>query len=229
MGLHKSIAKQWQLMSWAPTRVYNPTMGKAEYSAMTKGQDRNQKIVHLNKQSSTTGDAHRKLLRRVATELTLMVNGAPHPNLGNISSPRHEDHTEVWRHWARSVAKTLPMGIVPAADGFPHQRHIRGFCHLAPLMRNSHPSKTQSDDENHHQCMGSQMLMMLIALPGEYASLLVKHNIVITNQPSWEPIVFPPDTTLDHAAYLLAQAGLSVDEVGRGRRCLTLRFGVVSS
>ena len=62
--------------------------------------------------------------------------------------------------------------------------------------------------------MGSQMLMMLIALPGEYASLLAKHSIVIANYPSWEPIVFPPDTTLDHAAYLLAQAGLSVDEVG---------------
>ena len=72
----------------------------------------------------------------------------------------------------------------------------------------------RSDDENHHQRMGSQMLMMLIALPGEYASLLVKHNIVIANYSSWEPIVFPPDTTLDHAAYLLAQAGLSVDEVG---------------
>ena len=51
--------------------------------------------------------------------------------------------------------------------------------------------------------MGSQMLMMLIALPGEYASLLAKHHIVIANYPSWEPIVFPPDTTLDHAAYLL--------------------------
>ena len=62
--------------------------------------------------------------------------------------------------------------------------------------------------------MGSQMLMMLIALPREYASLIVKHNIVITNFSSWEPIVFPPDTTLDHAALLLAQAGLSIDEVG---------------
>jgi len=80
-------------------------------------------------------------------------------------------------------------------------------------MRNSHPSKTQSDDENHHQRMGSQMLMMLIALPGEYASLIVKHNIVIANSSSWEPIVFPPDTTLDHAAFLLAQAGLLVNEV----------------
>ena len=121
MALHKSIAKQWQLPSWAPIKVYNLTMGKAEYSALTKGQDRNQKIARLNKQSITTGDAHQKLLRRVATELNLMVNGVPHPNLGNISSPRHEDHPEVWRHWAWSVAKTLPMGIVPAADGFPHQ------------------------------------------------------------------------------------------------------------
>src|ERR1700722_7519741 len=81
-------------------------------------------------------------------------------------------------------------------------------------MRNSRPNKTQSDDDNHHQRMGSQMHMMLIALPGEYASLLAKHNIVIAHYPSWEPIVFPPDTTLDHAAYLLAQAGLSVDKVG---------------
>src|ERR1700722_7297849 len=143
-----------------------------------------------------------------------MVNRAPHPNLGNISSPRHEDHPEVWRHWAWSVAKTLPMGIVLAANGFPHQRHIRGFLRLTPLMRNSHPSKMRSDDENHHQRMGSQMLMMLIALPEEYASLLAKHNIVIANPSSWEPIVFPPDTTLDHAAYLLAQASLLVDEVG---------------
>src|ERR1700720_3262664 len=47
MALHKSIAKQWQLPSWALIKVYNPTMGKAEYSAMTKGQDRNQKIAHL--------------------------------------------------------------------------------------------------------------------------------------------------------------------------------------
>src|ERR1700720_2857617 len=143
-----------------------------------------------------------------------MVNGAPHPNLGNISSPRHEDHPEVWRHWARAAAKTLPMGIVLAADGFPHQRHIHGFCRLAPLMRNSRPSKTRSNDENHHQRMGSQMLMMLIALPREYASLLVKHNIVIANFSSWEPIVFPPDTILDHAAFLLAQTGLSINEVG---------------
>ena len=118
-----------------------------------------------------------------------MVNGAPHPNLGNICSPRHEDHPEVWRHWARSVAKTLPMGIVLAADGFPHQRHIHGFCRLTPLMRNPHPSKTRSDDENHHQHMGSQMLMMLIALPMEYASFIAKHGIVIANSFSWEPIV----------------------------------------
>ena len=62
-------------------------MGKAEYSAVTKGQDRNQKIVHLNKQSTTAGDAHWKLLHRVATDLNLMVNGVPHPNLGNISFP----------------------------------------------------------------------------------------------------------------------------------------------
>src|SRR6202040_3699098 len=175
-------------------------MGRAEYSAMTKGQDRNQKIARLNKQLTTTGDAHQKLLCRIATDLNLMVNRAPHPNLGNISSPRHEDHPEVLRHWARAVTKTPPMGIVPAADGLPHQRHIRGFRRLAPLMRNSRPNKTRSDDDNHHQRMGSQMLMMLIALPGEYASLLAKHSIVITNYPSWEPIVFPPDTTLDHAA-----------------------------
>src|ERR1700720_916908 len=107
MALHKSITKQWRLPSWAPVKVYNPTMGKAEYSAMTKGQDCNQKIACLDKQSTTTGDAHQKLLHRVATELNLMVNRAPHPNLGNISSPRHEDHPEVWRHLARSVAKTL--------------------------------------------------------------------------------------------------------------------------
>ena len=86
-ALHKSIAKQWRLPSWAPIKVYNPTTGKAEYSAMTKDQDRNQKIARLNKQSTTAGDAHRKLLHRVATDLNLMVNGAPYPNLGNISSP----------------------------------------------------------------------------------------------------------------------------------------------
>src|ERR1700722_2916768 len=160
MALHKSIARQWRLPSWAPIKVYNPTMGKAEYSAMTKGQDHNQKIACLNKQSSTTGDAHWKLLRGVATELNLMVNVAPPPNLGNISSPRHEDHPEVWCHWARSVAKTLPMGIVPATDGFPHQRHIRSFPRLAPLMRNSRPSKMRSNADNHYQCIGSQMLMM---------------------------------------------------------------------
>ena len=136
MALHKSITKQWRLPSWAPIKVYSPTTGKAEYSAVTKGQDRNQKIAHLNKQSTTTGDAHWKLLRQVATELNLMVNGAPHPNSGNISSP-----PEVWHHWAQAVAKTLPMGIVPAADGLPHQRHIRGFRRLAPLMRNSRPNK----------------------------------------------------------------------------------------
>src|ERR1700723_971617 len=51
MALHKSIAKQWRLPSWVPIKVYNPTTGKAEYSVMTKGQDRNPKIVHINKQS----------------------------------------------------------------------------------------------------------------------------------------------------------------------------------
>src|SRR6202030_3205002 len=72
-ALHKSITKQWRLPSWAPIKVYNPTTGKAEYSAMTKGQDRNQKIARLNKQSTTAWDAHRKLLHRVATDLNLMV------------------------------------------------------------------------------------------------------------------------------------------------------------
>ena len=62
--------------------------------------------------------------------------------------------------------------------------------------------------------MGSQMLMMLIALPGEYASLLAKHKIVTANSSSSEHIVFPSDTTLDHAAFLLAQASLSIDKVG---------------
>ena len=62
--------------------------------------------------------------------------------------------------------------------------------------------------------MGSQMLMMLIALPWEYASLIAKHSIVIAHYSSWKPIVISPDTTLDHAAFLLAQASLSIDEVG---------------
>src|SRR6202040_115329 len=92
-------------------------------------------------------------------------------------------------------------------------------------MRNSRSNKTRSDDDNHHQCMGSQMLMMLIALPGEYASLLAKHHIVIANYPSWEPIVFPPDTTLDRSL----PAGPSRPLGRQGRRHLTLRFGVVSS
>src|SRR6202040_3418826 len=82
-ALHKSIAKQWRLPSWAPIKVNNLTAGKAKYSAVTKGQDRNRKIARLNKQSTTAGDAHQKLLCRVATDLNLMVNGAPHPNLGN--------------------------------------------------------------------------------------------------------------------------------------------------
>ena len=55
VALHKSIARQWQLPFLAPIKVYNQTTGKAEFSAMTKGQDCNQKIAHLNKQSFAAG------------------------------------------------------------------------------------------------------------------------------------------------------------------------------
>ena len=102
MALHKSIAKQWQLPSWAPIKVYNPTMGKAEYSAMTKGQDCNQKIARLNKQSTTTGDTHRKLLRRVATDLNLMVNGAPITNsYGSAACDYGRGHIRTYYHVGR--------------------------------------------------------------------------------------------------------------------------------
>jgi len=75
-----------------------------------------------------------------------MIGGAPNPHLGNISSPRHEDHPLVWKEWTQHIAKVIPKGLAIGPNGSASERHIRGFRRLAPFFRDRSKKKAATTE-----------------------------------------------------------------------------------
>src|ERR1700735_509593 len=81
---------------------YNPNTGELESTGHTKAE--------LNANQPRGGELHDRILLQVSNILGLSKDGKPHPCLGTMSSPRHEDHPLVWRYWLKHVATQLPRG-----------------------------------------------------------------------------------------------------------------------
>jgi hypothetical protein len=118
--VHHYAIKHWVVPDWAEKMRYDPATKQVVLSGVTKGKARASRPSHKK------GGAveHNRLLTTMARRHQLMIGGAPHPHLGNISSPRHEDHPLVWKEWTQHIAKVIPKGLAIGPDGSAFERHI---------------------------------------------------------------------------------------------------------
>jgi hypothetical protein len=91
--LQKSVIDQWRVPDWAEAVKYDHVAQAVVSTGMTKMDHINQKVSGHSVQGSAE---HAQLRLNLAKQLGLMVTGNPHPCLGNLSSPQHEDHPELW-------------------------------------------------------------------------------------------------------------------------------------
>ena len=113
---------QWRNPDWVRSSKYNLDMGKMEMSGPTKAELCDKKIARFG--TTTRAEGHQKMLLEVARRTGHLVGGEPHPHLGNISSPCHEDHPLVWMEWAKHITRVLPKGLAPGPDRYPYPRHV---------------------------------------------------------------------------------------------------------
>jgi hypothetical protein len=132
--------------------------------------------------------------------------------MGNLSSPRHEDHPELWRLWSRTITTSKPKGFVVGPDGAACQRSVRGFRRITPLFKDK-KGIVKDDDYKNRQKNGQATLMSVIARPGCYARTLQTGGITVHPNPSWEPIEFSANVDDMECARHLATRGVIVDKV----------------
>jgi hypothetical protein len=130
--LQKSVIDQWRVPEWAEAVRYDHTAQTVVSTGKTKMDLINQKISGRSIQGSAE---HARLQFDLAKQLGLVMAGKPHLHLGNLSSPRHEDHPALWRLWYRTVATSKPKGLTPGPDGMAYERAVRGFRLLAPMIK----------------------------------------------------------------------------------------------
>src|ERR1700736_138543 len=75
---------------------------------------------------------HSKLQCELTNTLGLVQNGQVDHRMGNLSSPRHEDHPELWHLWSCKIATIKPKGFVMGPDSSATQWSIRGFRRITP-------------------------------------------------------------------------------------------------
>ena len=121
LSVQKAMISQWQNPDWARMSKYNPDTGKMEMSGPTKAKLHNKKIARFG---TTGAEGHQKMLPKVARRTGHLVGSEPHPHLGNMSSPRHEDYPSVWMEWAKHISRVLPKGLTPGSNGYPYPRHV---------------------------------------------------------------------------------------------------------
>src|SRR5882762_5639739 len=209
-SVQKAMISQWRNSDWARSSKYNPDTGKMEMSGPTKAEIRDKKITRFG---TTTGvEGHQKMLLGVARRTGLLVGNEPHPHLGNMSSPHHEDHPSVWMEWAKHIARVLPKGLAPGPDRYPYPCHVRGFCRIAPLIREKKSKNDKSTGNFSVHRSGQYELIGLLASAGQYRRRLSALALSINTIPSWEPIEFLSQTTEDNCVRLLAMRGVTIDE-----------------
>ena len=172
--LQKSVIDQWRVPDWAEAVKYNHIAQAVVSTGMTKMDRINQKVSGHSVQGSAE---HAQLQLDLAKQLGLMVTGKPHPHLGNLSSPRHEDHPELWRLWSRTVATIKPKGLIPGPDSMAYKRAVRGFHLLAPMIKDTGASaKAKEKDDVHRACQyhGQITLMMVVVRSRHYDQILAR-------------------------------------------------------
>ena len=207
-ALQKAAIESWRVPDWAETVRYDPVSQAIVNTGLSKSEVRNQKV----NRSAHGPVLHAKLQRELALTLGLVQNGQVDTKMGSLSSPRHEDHPELWRLWSRSVATTRPKGFIIGPDGAACQRSVRGFRRIAPLFKDK-KGVVKSDNYKNRQKNGQATLMSVIARPGCYAHTLQAGGIEIHPNPSWEPIEFSANANDVECARHLAMRGVTVDEV----------------
>src|ERR1700676_967960 len=153
------------------------------------------------------------MLLEVAPKVGLLTGGEPHPHLGNMSSPHHEDHPLVWMEWAKHITQVLLKGLAPGPDGYPYPQHVRGFRRISPLIREKKKNKNDKSMGNFSiHCSGQYKLIGLLASTGQYHRRLSALALSINTIPSWEPVEFLSQTTEDGRVCLLAMCRVTIDE-----------------
>ncbi len=196
--LQKSVISQWRVPDWAEAVRYDHTAQTVVSTGMTKMDRINQ-----------------KLQLDLAKQLGLMVEGKPHPRLGNLSSPRHEDHPALWRLWSRTVATSKPKGLTPGPDGMAYERSVRGFRLLAPMLKDTGNAKSKDRDDARRarQQHGRIVLMMLVARSRHYDHILAREGIHVSDTPSWGSIEFSDNPSETECVQHLAMRGVTPDEL----------------
>ena len=126
--LQKSVIDKWRVPNWAEAVKYDHVAQAVVSTGMTKMDRINQKVSGCSVQGSAE---HARL------QLGLIVAGKPHPRMGNLSSPQHEDHPELWRLWSCTVATSKPKGLTSGPDGMAYERAVCGFRLLAPMIKDT--------------------------------------------------------------------------------------------
>ena len=200
--VQQSAIQGWRVPDWAEKMRYNPNTGGLESTGHTKAE--------LNADQPRGGELHDGILLQVSNILGLSKDGKPHPCLGNMSSPRHEDHPLVWRYWLKHVATQLPRGLVPGPDGLPYERIVRGFRRIQPFFKER---KGLTPGDRTSQRAGQLMLMGLVVKSRRYDELLRAGGLVVHPKPLWDYIVFSTSPSEAECAQHLAARGVTVDEV----------------
>src|ERR1700676_3687077 len=152
------------------------------------------------------------MLLEVAPKVGLLTGGEPHPHLGNMSSPHHEDHPLVWMEWAKHITQVLLKGLAPGPDGYPYPQHVRGFRRISPLIREKKKNKNDKSTGNLSiHCSGQYKLIGLLASAGQYHRRLSALALSINTIPSWEPVEFLSQTIKDNCVRL-TMCRVTIDE-----------------
>jgi len=216
-NVQRSAISQWRVPDWAEKIKYDPNTGTVKLAGYTKEEERNRRI----KDEKDMPSKQSLLLLSVSNQLGLTTNGKPDPRLGNISSPRHEDHPLVWMEWAAKITRSQPKGITLGYNGYPYERVIRGFRRFAPFFKEKKEKKEKKGtnpppeemERRSHQRRGQILTMGIVAQIQLYGELLAKGGLTVHPTPSWEPIAFSPDVDEMECARYLAMRGVTTDEV----------------
>jgi hypothetical protein len=186
---------QWRAPDWERVTKWDPQSGTVVKTDTTKAQRREKRVA--------IGNRADKLVEQLSERLGLSVNGQPHPYLGDIASPRHSDHPDLWGEYARSMTKKPPRGFAFGTDGYPFQRHTRAFCRFAPLFRGT---------TGHMNTHRGQVIAMAILARSRYGEGLIEAGARPSSIPDWSPIEFSEAATEREIILELARRGITEDE-----------------
>jgi hypothetical protein len=152
----------------------------------------------------------------LAKQLGLIVAGKPHPRMGNLSSPRHEDHPELWRLWSHTSATSKLKGLTSGPDGMAYERAVRGFHLLAPMIKDTGAgakAKEKDDVRRARQYRGRITLMLVVVHSRHYDEILAHEGIHVNNIPSWDVIEFSDNLSDVECVQHLTSRGVTPDEL----------------